>query len=439
MATTFYYYGFVAGTALLPTSVAGLLSGSIPIFTFLGAVVFLREERPTAQMASGVALGFLGIVLSARPWNASADVPLAGVLWMLAGTSSVGASFVYARRFLSPLNLKPLTLATWQTGLAVVTLAALTDFRGIGAIAADTHALLSAVLGLGVVGTGGAFLIYYFIIGQLGPVRAAGATYIAPVVAVSIGAVVGERIASLELFALALILGGVVLIQTGKRKTSPEAIGHRRPRDGAGGVANGSDSLSRPLREGERSRGAPKPMRPAGPSASIRHEGRHDKRPQAEPHGAGLPRVRHGAADAVPSRHASTRHPAGSGAGSRASSTGSSAAAGWARASEGDRLPRGSDRGPARRSGGDEAGRSLAFDHEIAGRLGAAQEDHAGVDLALADAALVGHLHGARDLLGLARPAQPLRAGGGEAQCRPSWRLREPSSFPARRCCAGSW
>lgn len=35
LATSFYYYGFVAGTALLPTSVAGLLSGSIPIFTFL--------------------------------------------------------------------------------------------------------------------------------------------------------------------------------------------------------------------------------------------------------------------------------------------------------------------------------------------------------------------------------------------------------------------
>ena len=39
LATSFYYYGFVAGTALLPSSIAGLLSGSIPIFTFLGGSV----------------------------------------------------------------------------------------------------------------------------------------------------------------------------------------------------------------------------------------------------------------------------------------------------------------------------------------------------------------------------------------------------------------
>ncbi|MEO9529528.1 DMT family transporter [Roseibium sp.] len=219
LATSFYYYGFVAGTSLLPSSVAGLLSGAIPIFTFLCAVLFLREDRPTGQMAAGVLLGFAGIVLSARPWEGAAGVSSAGVLWMLAGTISVGASFVYARRYLSPLKLPPLALATWQTGLAVLTLAVLTEFDGIGAIATDAHAMWGAVIGLGALGTGGAFLIYYFIIDRLGPVRAAGATYIAPVVAVIIGAAIGETITSLEILALVLILGGVVLIQTGKRVT----------------------------------------------------------------------------------------------------------------------------------------------------------------------------------------------------------------------------
>lgn len=59
LATSFYYYGFVAGTAFLPTSIAGLLSGAIPIFTFLCAAFFLRQERPTAQMAFGVVVGFV--------------------------------------------------------------------------------------------------------------------------------------------------------------------------------------------------------------------------------------------------------------------------------------------------------------------------------------------------------------------------------------------
>lgn len=216
LATSFYYYGFVAGTAVLPSSIAGLLSGAIPIFTFLCAALFLRQERPTAQMAIGVAVGFAGIVLTPRPWEASAGVPMARILWMLAGTLSVGVSFVYARRFLSPLGLPPLALATWQTGLATLTLLLLTDFDGISQIATDAHALVGVTVGLGVLGTGLAYLIYYYIIERLGPVRASGATYIAPVVAVIIGVSVGEPVSSLEFIALATILGGVVLIQTGK-------------------------------------------------------------------------------------------------------------------------------------------------------------------------------------------------------------------------------
>lgn len=218
LATSFYYYGFIAGTALLPSSIAGLLSGSIPIFTFLGAALFLPEERPTKQMALGVALGFAGIALSARPWQGGMNISLIGVLWMLAGSLSVGASFVYARRFLSHLKLPPLALATWQIGLAVMTLAMLIDFDGITHIATDTQALWGTILGLGVLGTGAAFLIYYFIIETLGSVRAAGATYIAPIVAVIIGAIIGEIITYVEIIALLLIFSGVLLIQIGRKK-----------------------------------------------------------------------------------------------------------------------------------------------------------------------------------------------------------------------------
>lgn len=218
LATSFYYYGFIAGTALLPSSIAGLLSGSIPIFTFLGAALFLPEERPTKQMALGVALGFAGIALSARPWQGGMNISLIGVLWMLAGSLSVGASFVYARRFLSHLKLSPLALATWQIGLAVMTLAVLIDFDGITHIATDAQALWGTVLGLGVLGTGAAFLIYYFIIETLGSVRAAGATYIAPIVAVMIGAIIGEAITYVEIIALLLILNGVLLIQICRKK-----------------------------------------------------------------------------------------------------------------------------------------------------------------------------------------------------------------------------
>lgn len=223
MATSFYYYGFVAGSALLPSSVAGLLGGAIPIVTFLTSLVFLRAERPNGQMAAGVAVGFAGILLTARPWEGGAEISPLGVAWVMAGTTSVGISFVYARRYLAPLNLSPLALATWQTGLALITLALITDTTGMSAILGEPHALIGLVLGLGVLGTGLAYLIYYYMVQQLGAMGASGATYLPAVVAVIIGAAVGEKVTALELAALVLILGGVALIQLGGRKAAKAA------------------------------------------------------------------------------------------------------------------------------------------------------------------------------------------------------------------------
>lgn len=233
LATSFYYYGFVAGGALLPSSVAGLLGGAIPIVTFLTTLVFLRSERPNGLIALGVAVGFVGIALTARPWENGATVNLRGVAWLLSGVVSVGISFVYARRYLAPLQLAPVALAAWQTGLASLTLAVVTDFDGITVILDHPRALVALVLGLGVLGTGLAYLIYYYMVQKLGAVGASGATYLPAVVAVVIGAAVGEKIGLVEVMALVLTLGGVALIQLGgaraRRQSSLRPSDNRLP------------------------------------------------------------------------------------------------------------------------------------------------------------------------------------------------------------------
>ena len=69
LATALYYFAFAKGTALLPSSIAGLLSGAIPLFTFICAWLFVREEHINMTRAAGVGLGFLGVLLIARPWS----------------------------------------------------------------------------------------------------------------------------------------------------------------------------------------------------------------------------------------------------------------------------------------------------------------------------------------------------------------------------------
>lgn len=224
LATAIYYFAFAKGTALLLSSVAGMLSGAIPLFTFVTAILFLREERPTVKSLFGVALGFAGVVLIARPWQLDAGqmggdgVSMVGTAYMVGGALSVGCSFVYARKFISPLRLSPLALSTYQIGIATAIFAVTSDYTGLDAVFADPKTALGLVVGLGILGTGLAYILYYFIVERLGAVAASGVTYLPPLVAMVIGiALVGEPVAHLDVIAMLAILLGVFLQQTGKR------------------------------------------------------------------------------------------------------------------------------------------------------------------------------------------------------------------------------
>ena len=69
LATSVYYFAFAAGTALLPSGIAGALSGAIPLFSYITAAAMLSSERVTRLRTLGVLIGFAGVLLIARPWD----------------------------------------------------------------------------------------------------------------------------------------------------------------------------------------------------------------------------------------------------------------------------------------------------------------------------------------------------------------------------------
>jgi drug/metabolite transporter (DMT)-like permease len=112
-------------------------------------------------------------------------------------------------------------LTTYQIGLAMIFLFLVTSLHGIGVVFNDTRAWIGLVVGLGLCGTGLAYVIYYYIVEELGAVAAAGVTYIPPVVALLIGvSLVGDKIHPLGYIAMVLILSGVALLQYGSRRAS---------------------------------------------------------------------------------------------------------------------------------------------------------------------------------------------------------------------------
>lgn len=213
LAAGFYYYAYAAGTYRLESGIAGVLSGSIPIFASIAALAIFRTEHVTLRKLVGVLSGAIGVTVLAQPW-AAGQIDLKGMLWMLAGSASLGISFGYARRFITPLGIPAAASASYQMVLAATGLALVTDLTGITAIASDAGALAGVVLGLGVLGTGFAFVFYYVAVNGLGALTASTATYIAPVVALIIGVgLLGEPLHLVTLGAVALILGAAVLTQ----------------------------------------------------------------------------------------------------------------------------------------------------------------------------------------------------------------------------------
>ena len=76
-------------------------------------------------------------------------------------------------------------------------------------------------IGLGMFGTGIAYMCYYFLIGKLGAVKTAGVTYIPPVIGLLTGSLIlGEPVSATDIVATAMILSGVFIIQSGRTPPS---------------------------------------------------------------------------------------------------------------------------------------------------------------------------------------------------------------------------
>ncbi len=207
------YAFFVIGTAHLPSGVAGVISGAIPFVTAAIVAIALPAERLTWVKALGLGIGFAGVLLVAArtrsslgKWWLAAD----RVAAMLAGSVSYALALVYARRFMVSLGLGPVKLATYQMLFAANLLAPSAAPGHWSELAAHSEALLALVFGLGLAGTGVAFLIYYQHIQILGALKTASVYYIPPVVALVVGwATAGETITLVQAISATLVMAGI--------------------------------------------------------------------------------------------------------------------------------------------------------------------------------------------------------------------------------------
>lgn len=196
------------------SSLAAILTAPVPLFVIVIAAIFLHDERITVNRLAGLVVGFVGVAILVGFDPASlASGDVAGEIALIGATLSYACGAVYARRNIH--GLRPMIPALFQVGFALVMVATLTlAFERPFDVTIKPEAWL-AVVWLGLLGSGLAYLLFFRTLGRWGATRTSMVAYLLPVFGITLGALVlREPVDARLLIGTTLVIGGVALVNS---------------------------------------------------------------------------------------------------------------------------------------------------------------------------------------------------------------------------------
>lgn len=205
----------------VPTGTAALLGAIGPLFLLAAEAVVPGGERPTRRGAAGVALGFAGVaMLVGLTLDVATPGAIAGQAALLVSAAIGTCGLLVAKRVPTPSSWLWHSALTMLSGGAVLTM--------LGVMSGEVgrtdwaHVPGQAWLGLAYLVLFGSclgFSAFSFLTQAARPALVATISYVIPVLATILGAVVlGEVVTPSTALAAALIVGSVALVATGGRR-----------------------------------------------------------------------------------------------------------------------------------------------------------------------------------------------------------------------------
>jgi len=212
----FLMLGGSAGVAYamqwVASGIAALVIATTPLWTVLFAGIWKRW--PNKLEWAGLLTGLAGIVVLNFGGDLRAS-PLGAFLLVLAAMSWAFGS-AWSQNMKLPHGMMA-GAAQMITGGAVVLIASC--FAGERIAAIPSWKSVGAVLYLGIFGSLVGFTAYVYLLRRVRPALATSYAYVNPVIAVTLGVVfAGEKISMVEVFAMGIIILGVMLVALGQRK-----------------------------------------------------------------------------------------------------------------------------------------------------------------------------------------------------------------------------
>jgi drug/metabolite transporter (DMT)-like permease len=193
----------------LTASLAAILNSSTVMFTAMVAAIWMGDVL-TARKLVGIVLGIVGVTVLVG-WD---PIPLNGVVLlsvaaMLVASLSYALGATYVKSSFS--GIPPLGMAIGQLGAATALLlpSSVVSFPG----EVPSSAVIFSMLGLALLSTAAAYLIYFRLIENVGPTSTVTVTLLVPVFGLVFGVLLlDEPFGPGTLAGLGIILSSVVLI-----------------------------------------------------------------------------------------------------------------------------------------------------------------------------------------------------------------------------------
>ncbi|MDB5509670.1 MAG: protein of unknown function transrane [Hyphomicrobiales bacterium] len=203
------------GQSHIPSGLASILNATTPLSTIVVAHLATSDEKMAGGRLLGVLVGFFGVATMVGPQMLLAGLGtdvFAQLAIVLAGVSYACAG-VYGRRF-ARMGVTPLLTATGQvtaSGLILVPIALVFDQPWT--LPPPSLPVWGALFGLAALSTALAYVVYFRILAAAGATNLLLVTFLIPVSAVTMGAMVlGERLEPRHFVGMALIGLGLAFI-----------------------------------------------------------------------------------------------------------------------------------------------------------------------------------------------------------------------------------
>jgi drug/metabolite transporter (DMT)-like permease len=219
----------VWGQTRIGSGLASILNATTPLFTVLLAHWLTGDERMTPARLAGVIFGLAGVAVMIGPQALERlGLDVLAQLAVVAAAIAYGFAGIFGRRF---KGTPPLVTAAGQlsaSALIMLPMALMVD-RPL-ALPSPAPATWAAVLGLAVLSTAIAYVIYFRVLARAGATNLLLVTFLIPVSALLLGiTVLGETIQARELTGMALIGLGLAAIDGRPMAACMTVMSRRRP------------------------------------------------------------------------------------------------------------------------------------------------------------------------------------------------------------------